>query len=329
MRSSGTAADAGAAASGPPRETFKSGGSPSSGDARPRIRMPMTRLPRLAVLALLLVALLTLAGCSTGLKLAYQQLDRLALWTLGDYVSLDAQQKAAFRGEFARLQAWHRSHELPRYSADLRTLARAFEHAPVPREPLEAALAQADAHALRVWEQARPGTVKLIASLRDEQVEAIGKRLRERIRDDEAERRDESLDDRRERWLRQQRKGLERWTGELNPTQKQLLADGWEQAVDGLPTPAERESQRLAEADEFIRVLAGRREPGLGERLNSNSNDRQQTRRERDEARDRSLLIALLQACDAPQRERLQRRLLELAEDFDVLSRASDLPPEA
>jgi hypothetical protein len=291
--------------------------------------MPMTRLPRLAVLALLLVTLLTSAGCSTGLKLAYQQLDRLALWTLGDYVSLDPQQKAAFRSEFTRLQAWHRSHELPRYSADLRALASAFGQSPVPREPLDAALAQADAHAVRIWEQARPGTVKLIASLRDEQVEAIGKRLREQIRDDEAERRDETLDDRRKRWLRQQRKGLETWTGELNPAQKQLLAAGWEQGVASLPTPAERETRRLAEADEFIRILASRHEPGFGARLSSNGDDRQQTRRERDDARDRSLLIALLQACDAPQRERLQRRLRELAEDFEALSRASDLPPDA
>ena len=103
--------------------------------------------------------LLALAGCSTGLRLAYQNLDRLAMWTLDDYVSLDKAQKAAFRREFSALQAWHRSTELPLYAADLRSLASAFEQDPAPREALERAMSQVEAHGERLWQQAQPATV--------------------------------------------------------------------------------------------------------------------------------------------------------------------------
>ncbi|MDP3295866.1 MAG: DUF6279 family lipoprotein [Nevskia sp.] len=280
----------------------------------------MTRLLRLSLLAVLL---LTLAGCNTGLKLAYQNLDRLALWTLGDYLSLDKAQKTAFRREFGSLQAWHRSTQLPLYSADLRSLATAFEQDPVPRDALERAMSQIEAHATRVWEQAQPATVSLLASLRDEQIEAFGKRSRERINDDEAERADEKLADRRKRWLREQRENLERWTGRLNDRQKQLLDAGWQRRQPSLLSPEQRKAQRLADVDEFATVLASRHEPGLIDRLSANGDQREQARSTRDSARDRSLLIELLQACDARQRQHVRERLLELADDFDALAQSA------
>lgn len=280
----------------------------------------MTRLLRFSLLTALLLAL---AGCSTGLRLAYQNLDRLALWTLDDYVSLDKAQKAAFRREFGTLQSWHRSTQLPLYSADLRSLATAFEQDPAPREALERAMSQIEAHGERLWQQAQPATVGLLASLRDEQIDEFSKRTRERIDDEEADRADEKPTERRKRWLREQRENLERWTGRLNDRQKQLLEAGWERRVPSLLSPEQRKAQRLATFEEFVTVLATRHEPGLIDRLNANGDEREQERSARDSARDRSLLIELLQACDAPQRQHVRERVLELADDFDALTQST------
>jgi len=280
----------------------------------------MIRLLRLSLLTALLLAL---AGCSTGLKLAYQNLDRLALWTLGDYVSLDKTQKAAFRREFGSLQAWHRSTQLPLYSADLRSLATAFEQDPAPREALERAMSQIEAHGDRLWQQAQPATVSLLASLRDEQIDEFSKRTRERIDDEESDRADEKPAKRRKRWLREQRENLERWTGRLNDRQKALLEAGWERRQPSLLSPEQRKAQRLATFEEFVTVLATRHEPGLIDRLNANGDEREQERSARDSARDRGLLVELLQACDATQRQHVRERVLELADDFDALAQSA------
>lgn len=292
----------------------------------------MTHLLRLPLFAALL---LTLAGCSTGIRLAYQNLDRLALWKLGDYVSLDNTQKAAFRREFGALKAWHRNTQLPLYAADLRALATAFEQDPAPREALERGLTQTETHARRTWEQAQPAAAVLLASLRDEQIAAFAKRARERIDDHESEHDGEKPADRRKRWLRDQRESLERWTGRLNDRQKQLLEAGWERRAPDLQTPEQRKAQRLADVEQFVAILATRHQPGLIERLGANGDEREQTRRESDEARDRTLLIELLQACDDAQRQRVRERLRELADDFEALARpapvaaASSEPPAA
>lgn len=281
----------------------------------------MTRL--LLRLSLLTALLLALAGCSTGLKLAYQNLDRLALWTLDDYVSLDKTQKAAFRREFGSLQAWHRSTQLPLYAADLRSLATAFEQDPAPREALERAMSQIEAHGERLWQQAQPATVSLLAALRDEQIDEFSKRTRERIDDEEAERADEKPAERRKHWLREQRENLERWTGRLNDRQKALLEAGWERRQPSLLSPEQRKAQRLATFEEFVTVLATRHQPGLIDRLNANGDEREQERSARDSARDRGLLVELLQACDVTQRQHVRERLLELADDFETLGQTT------
>ncbi len=284
----------------------------------------MTRLLRISLPILLMGLLLNLAGCSTGLRIAYQQLDRLALWMLGDYVTLDTAQKAEFRREFASLQRWHRSSELPLYSTDLRSLAADFATGPASTETLEQALKQIEAHATRVWEQARPAAAKLLGSLSDEQVATFRSRALDKINDDEAERADETLAERRKRWLRQQREDLERWTGKLNEAQSRLLEAGWDHHAMDLPTPEQRRALRLASVERFVTLLATRKEPGLIERLENNRDERQRLRQEQDNARDRKMLVKLVQACDQRQRTRLRERLLELADDLEALSQTKD-----
>lgn len=71
---------------------------------------------RLISFALLLLALTGFAGCS-GARLAYNNADTVVRWMADDYFALEGAQEEDFKARLARFHAWHRSEELPRYSA--------------------------------------------------------------------------------------------------------------------------------------------------------------------------------------------------------------------
>jgi hypothetical protein len=66
--------------------------------------------------SLLLLAVAWLAGCS-GARLAYNNADTVVRWMADDYFALEGPQEEDFKARLARFHAWHRSEELPRYSA--------------------------------------------------------------------------------------------------------------------------------------------------------------------------------------------------------------------
>jgi len=67
-------------------------------------------------IALVLVTLAWLAGCS-GLRIAYNNADSVVRWMADDYFAIEGPQEEDFTARLARFHAWHRSRELPRYSA--------------------------------------------------------------------------------------------------------------------------------------------------------------------------------------------------------------------
>ena len=72
-------------------------------------------------LSLLLAGVaLLLAGCSSGLRLGYNQAEWLADWAVSGYVDLDARQREVFAQRFRQLHAWHRADQLPGYGTLLR-----------------------------------------------------------------------------------------------------------------------------------------------------------------------------------------------------------------
>jgi hypothetical protein len=69
---------------------------------------------------LLLVLLVPgmLSGC--GIKLAYNNLDRIIPWVADDYIEFDDRQEEYFDAELAAILYWHRTTQLPDYAAALR-----------------------------------------------------------------------------------------------------------------------------------------------------------------------------------------------------------------
>ena len=61
------------------------------------------------------VVFAAMSGCST-VRMGYNQLDTIALWTADRYFDLDDEQSRAFRTRFRRLHEWHRYEQLPDYA---------------------------------------------------------------------------------------------------------------------------------------------------------------------------------------------------------------------
>ncbi len=291
----------------------------------------MTRPLRAITFTLSLLALLAIAGCSTGLKLAYDNLERLALWEIDDYVDLDDPQKALFRKEFKALHIWHRQSQLPLYAADLRSLAAAIDTGAPLGSAATTTLSQADGHGERLWEQAKPGVERLLATLGDGQIADYDVKQRRKFAEEAAERADEALDDRRKRWLREWRNSMKRWLGTLNAQQTALLEAGWNAQIAHLREPAERAAVRLASHQRFIAGLStGRKEPGLIARFTREADAAEKALGDAAQARERALIATLFDAADAQQRRRLKATLLELAGDFDALAaRGASVPAAA
>lgn len=283
----------------------------------------MTRPLRLLAVALPLLLLLATSGCSTGLKLAYDNLERLAVWEVDSEIDLDDAQKAAFRAEFRPLHHWHRQTQLPLYAADLRTLADAIDSNADLGAAVIATLAQAEAHGKVLWTRAQPGTERLLAQLGDPQIAAYDVRQRKAIAKDARKHADDSLEERRQHWQREWRKSLDRWIGKLNDRQRALLDAAWSGEQPLLRTPAEHAAARLASHQRLIAGLATRSEAGLTDRLIAAADSRERARSDAAQARERALLARLLDAADRRQRDTLKATVRELADDFDLLSRRS------
>lgn len=280
----------------------------------------MTRRLHALTVVVLLTALLTLGGCSTGLKLAYDNLERLALWEVDDEMDLDDAQTLAFRTEFRALHQWHRRTQLPLYAADLRRLAAAIDRDAALGEAVTMTVQAAERHGETLWQQAVPGVERLLALIGDQQVTDYDLRQRRHI--DKAARKhaDDTLDERRKQWLHDWRDSLEFWIGKPNAEQTALLEAAWETEHPLLRSPAERAAVRLASHRRLIVGLATRREPGLIARLIAGADAGEKARSDALRARDRLLIARLFDAADSRQRARLKATVLELAEDAEALA---------
>lgn len=72
-------------------------------------------LPVLARIICLLWLAVSLAGCS-AIKLGYNALPEFTYWWLDGYIDLTDPQEPRAREDLARLQQWHRKHELEKYA---------------------------------------------------------------------------------------------------------------------------------------------------------------------------------------------------------------------
>ena len=174
----------------------------------------------------LLVGLL--AGCSS-IQLAYRQLDWALVWWVEDYIPLNGVQEARLETQINSLLDWHCRYELPRYVVWLEQVEALAMHPPVDAADIENQQARLVGAIDRLTRQIHPAATQLLASLDDEQVEALDRAMAK----GQEERRDEFLGDSPEDQVRKReeriRERAERWLGPLTPTQVETL-QAWNQA---------------------------------------------------------------------------------------------------
>ncbi len=201
------------------------------------------------------LALVVLGACS-GIKIAYNQADHIAAWTVNDYFDLTPAQQAAFKSGFNRFHAWHRTTQLPDY----------IELLDMAHQRVSAGVSQADADWLSNAFQTRLETMtrhtyqdaaQFLSQLSDDQITAARKEMDKRNRKFARERGIGAAEDEQRRIEAARHiERIEHWTGTLNATQEAKV-----RAMSrALPLITEqRHRERLRRQDEFLALMQQRK----------------------------------------------------------------------
>ena len=120
---------------------------------------------------MLLTLAAALAGCS-AIKLGYNTLGDVAYWWLDSYIDFTEAQRPLVRQDLARLHAWHRAEELPRFAELLHQME---EMAPGEVSPQQACafVPEFRQRIAAVTQRAEPAIVALAVGLSAEQLAHI------------------------------------------------------------------------------------------------------------------------------------------------------------
>ncbi len=281
------------------------------------------------------VVLTLLLGSGCGVKLAYNNLDKLTRWAMSDYVDLTPEQRAYFDAEVARLLYWHRTEQLPQYAALLERISVEFTDG-ADLEELEAVFEEIFAWYYEIEARGVPMGVELMLSLSDEQLARLPPRLEKDNRELEEDEAGLTPAETHARWLDEFAGGFGRFSGRLNAEQIAYLES---QSVDYIPQYALWADYRrrwqgavldlLREGREdpdaftasFLELLEQRESVYYGEELLAIF--------DHNEALYARVTVWLLNHLTEEQRERFSTRTLELAITFrELTAEAPSSAPE-
>ncbi len=269
----------------------------------------------------------SITGC--GVKLAYNNLDRLIKWSMDDYMDLDPGQDAFFKAELASVLYWHRTTQLPIYARAIRQLdVELADGATV--EELFVFRTEVEDWWRQTLTASLPMSTQLMYSATDPQLDQFSVQYDKDIKKYIKPYAKLSPDERRERWAREFREYFEFFSGRLNNDQKQLIETQAKRFVPDDESWADYRRrygaalvalvrQRTSYV-EFSRAFADMtfgRERWYGDEYSA------ALASNRDLYGD--LSISLLNSLTTEQRRMLSKNLQDVAKDFDELS--SDAPP--
>lgn len=278
--------------------------------------------PSCLKIACVLLLAAGMAGCA---KLMYNRLDTLAAWYVGNLVSLDEQQRTDLRSWLAQTLQWHRKSELTRYAQFLRELSAEVAQ-PATRAAYQRAIEQVEGFAADFAEQTAPEAARLLMELSPAQAEELLANLEEKSQERAEDNQDEiKAGSWRANRIKDTQRQIKRWTGAVTEEQKLLVREMTQQLQ---PTSDEwLESQRQWRAS-LREALNGRDSPQAAEKrilqLLRQPDTQWTAQYKTKEASNRKQMLSLVSALDAsltaPQRERMQRELVALAERLEALT---------
>lgn len=277
--------------------------------------------------ALLLIGFAwALSGC--GVKVFYNNLDRFAHWSMDDYMDLDPAQERFFDAQLDVLLYWHRTTQLPVYAKTLLELDASLADGASVEE-----LFVFRGHVEDWWKQIQeaglPMATELLYSATDDQLDQFSEQFEKDTQKWVKPYRKLSLDERRERWAKEYRDGMEYFVGNFTNEQKKLVEAYRDRYVPDesawvdyrrrygaeLVAVVKRRGS-FAEFSLTLRDMAFGRERWYGEAY--------QTALDADQSLYADVSVALLNSLNAEQHAHLSKRLRELAADLTELS--TDLP---
>ena len=159
----------------------------------------------------ILLLTLLLSGCGT--QFAYNNLTLITPWYVDDYIDLDRQQKAIFKGHLKTLHEWHRRSELPIYREILLEIQTELAADDLNTQ----AISQQFLKLRTRWEaiilKSIPAIIEISQSLTDEQRASFFQALEERNEKRLAEM------DSAEEHSQESVERIEKWMGALSPDQ--------------------------------------------------------------------------------------------------------------
>lgn len=269
-------------------------------------------------------ALLLLGACSIT-RLGYNHLDTLLRWQVSEYVDLDAQQQQTFNAELQRVWIWHRQSQLPIYATELRRLAALVQADAIDREQLDASSARIAGYWKDLVTQALPGYAKVNAMLGDAQVADLIRRIGKEVERKARKRQKLSEEERRRHRIDAMDDTLRDWIGRPTARQRQLV-EQWAGAMQ--LTPDQQTQRQRARLERYAALLASRSEPGFEQRMGAFildpepgvGGDGAQSPDVVQRDRWLQLLADIAPTLEPAQRERLRKRLLGYAADFEALA---------
>jgi Family of unknown function (DUF6279) len=206
--------------------------------------------------ALLLFALAALAGCS-GTRLAYNNADTVLRWMADDYFALAGTQDDDFKARLVRFHAWHRSEELPRYSALMAGAAGKLAGGLTQRE-LVWAWDSVMARYGQMAAQAAPGLAAVLVTLTPAQFERLDRKFAESGAEYAKKHLKGSEAEQRERRDKRNLELMREWFGDFSDAQEaQIMA-----ASGRLPLMyALRLQNRQRRQNDFVALLKAYRSP--------------------------------------------------------------------
>ncbi|RLU01736.1 MAG: hypothetical protein D9N11_11495 [Ketobacter sp.] len=277
---------------------------------------------RLLRFSLVVLCSVLLSGC--GVRFVYNQLDWLIPWYLEDYVELERDQEALFEERLQSYLAWHRTDQLPRYSAFLHQVADRAEKG-LTHDDIARIEDQTEEFAQALMDRMLNDLIDLLETASDDQIEQLFQRLEQDNKEYRREYIEVSADKQKKQRYKEVIKYAERWTGRLSAEQVTQIGE-WVNQFE-LMGP-EIEAARLAWQDEFRRVLALRSDREAYEtafkKLISNPNFGRSEELKRKLAVNSELAVKLYleldQTLTQKQRNHMVKKMRSYADDFQLLS---------
>jgi Family of unknown function (DUF6279) len=273
---------------------------------------------------LVVAATVVLAGCSSVVRVAYNNGDIAVRMMADEYLDLQGEQATLFKARLVRFHEWHRLEELPRYAQVLDSAAARVRRG-VTRADVEWAVAAIRERYRVLAMEAIDAAIPVLATLTPQNLVALDKKFaasnrkfadeyltgtpaaREKARDDAIGAR------------------FDEWLGSVSAAQQRLIAD-YVRMHTGVQ--AMRLADREARQQELVSLLGREHDASvLRERLRAFFVDyeaqrsAEYARASRDwEERVITLVTDILQAASPAQRDYAAERLTRYADDFRALA---------